>query len=739
MWIKGLAAIQFSGFISGAPLRAYRFDVAVQEFTTITGPNGSSFKPYSKARSVFDQVLISGRVDDPVTGTLGAEVYSLGPDGTVTLFADINPGSDPSFFDLDETFATLSTPEYIVANAWPAAGEPWVLEADGTDTALAAFFSGISTLKDTRYQGTFEDRVLMIGEIDSSFSGSLITVDLAAGEYRVLNRFDRSVSSVGVNNVFTVEDRLFAQIGTWEYGRELWELVDDVWRLQGDVSQGSGSSSPSYAFTQDGIHYFTAVNDQVGRELYELTENGLSLAFDFAPGRNGTVPFRTFPLDGEIYMMAGFDETLWKMDTSGTITALNGFGDNEDQPWPSALVDFGNETTRTRLGGTGAIYAVEDGVASLIDVPLPNLELVGFVGGTLYAMTPWFEDLRLFALSTDRTWVEVLNVPYEQPGGVVASRINDLYQTDLPGPRDVWFGDDSAETVIAGPDGAVIYGRGGDDELTGGASADILFSGEGANLLTSDGGNDVIMLSGSTYHTSRYVAFNASSETQVGTQVRINLEGLVRIETVTDGGEGADIVQLSDKGDAFFLHDAFSGFHHSIALTKDYEGNESTARFANIEEIRGMGGDDIVDLTSPDYSLSGVVMSIDGGDGNDVIWGSDANESISGGNGNDTLFGGTGSDTLTGGAGEDVFEFTRTSTNTSVTDFDPSENDALRFYNAGGAVFDASSVSLTDRGIVVSYTDIASGAIHDLSIDLAPSAAEFNATRQEILEALEIL
>ena len=94
---------------------------------------------------------------------------------------------------------------------------------------------------------------------------------------------------------------------------------------------------------------------------------------------------------------------------------------------------------------------------------------------------------------------------------------------------------------------------------------------------------------------------------------------------------------------------------------------------------------------------------------------------------------------LTGGAGADVFEFTRTSTSTSVTDFDIAEGDALRFYNAGGAEFDASSVALTDRGILISYTDTASGTVHDISIDLATSVAEFTAMQPEVLDALEII
>ena len=81
-----------------------------------------------------------------------------------------------------------------------------------------------------------------------------------------------------------------------------------------------------------------------------------------------------------------------------------------------------------------------------------------------------------------------------------------------------------------------------------------------------------------------------------------------------DGSADVDIVRLSTNGDAFFLHDSFSGFHSSLTLATDtHTGAQSTQRVLNVETINGLGGDDIIDLTSPDYSLAGQVITIDGG------------------------------------------------------------------------------------------------------------------------------
>lgn len=284
-----------------------------------------------------------------------------------------------------------------------------------------------------------------------------------------------------------------------------------------------------------------------------------------------------------------------------------------------------------------------------------------------------------------------------------------------------------------------LAGNGSAQRMQGGAGDDNLDGGGGADLLLGQAGHDTITLGGATLHTAGYVAHNVSSDSQTGTGVRISLEGLVQIEAVTDGGSEIDSIELSGESDAFFLHDAFSGFHGSLTLSADYAGNDSAARFRNIEEIHGLGGDDIIDLTSPDYTLAGVTISIFGGQGNDVIWGSDADETINGGTGNDTLFGGTGADTLEGGAGADTFEFTRTSTDTNVLDFDPSQGDMLRFYNTGGAEFDPSSIALTQSGITINYVDTATAQTHVLDIDLAVSADDFNLQLADIEDAVDII
>jgi uncharacterized delta-60 repeat protein len=76
-------------------------------------------------------------------------------------------------------------------------------------------------------------------------------------------------------------------------------------------------------------------------------------------------------------------------------------------------------------------------------------------------------------------------------------------------------------------------------------------------------------------------------------------------------------------------------------------GRFNTALFSRIE-ISGLAGDDRIDA-----SALSIPVTIDAGDGDDVVLGGSAADGISGGNGRDTLFGGQGNDTLTGDNGND--------------------------------------------------------------------------------------
>ena len=297
---------------------------------------------------------------------------------------------------------------------------------------------------------------------------------------------------------------------------------------------------------------------------------------------------------------------------------------------------------------------------------------------------------------------------------------------------------DGDDTVYAGDGGSWIFAGEGNDKVVGGAGNDYIVTdyryieGSGTDLVESGAGNDTIILDGNGTYSSAFTALNISSSIQTGTEERIKLAGKTRFEDVMDGGGDVDTVELTEASDAFFLHDSFSGFHSSLTLSNDYNGNSGTARIKNIENINSGDGDDIIDLTSPDYSLAGQNITVDGGEGDDTLWGSDANETLKGGNGDDVFFGGAGINELIGGSGADEFQFTKTSSNDTIADFNISDGDTLKFFNTGGAQFDRDSIALSSAGDELS---IAYGSDADdvLTISLTNAGLQLNDLTTDVL------
>ena len=212
-------------------------------------------------------------------------------------------------------------------------------------------------------------------------------------------------------------------------------------------------------------------------------------------------------------------------------------------------------------------------------------------------------------------------------------------------------------------------------------------------MVQAEAGNDTITLQSSGTWSSSYRAWN------VETNDRQALDGKTKYSTVIDAGDDADTLILSDSstGDAFFLHDSYSGLHNSLTAVDDGLGRTTVARALNLETIKAGEGNDIIDLTSPTFDMGGIALTLEGEAGNDTLWAAEGNDTLNGGAGNDVLFGGEGNDALIGGTGADVFEFVSSTNTQTYTIGDYSSDDKLKFYLASGqSELDQSNISNGD-------------------------------------------
>ncbi len=136
---------------------------------------------------------------------------------------------------------------------------------------------------------------------------------------------------------------------------------------------------------------------------------------------------------------------------------------------------------------------------------------------------------------------------------------------------------------------------------------------------------------------------NIGSPGHVGTGQTVALTGKNRSFDVFDGGVGTDTLIGTSGDDAIALDDQLSLFPGAPG-----------ARLAGIESIQVGEGNDTVDLTSSIYAYGDVTL--DGGNGDDVLWANAGNDVLLGGAGNDNLYGGVGSDQLIGNDGNDTLD-----------------------------------------------------------------------------------
>ncbi len=182
-----------------------------------------------------------------------------------------------------------------------------------------------------------------------------------------------------------------------------------------------------------------------------------------------------------------------------------------------------------------------------------------------------------------------------------------------------------------------LNGGTGDDSLSGGDGPDLISGGDGNDKLDGDVGDD------------RLVG-DRGTDTLTGGDgddalVWNNGDG----SDVMNGDAGADAVEINGAATA---GDIFTAVPNAgrVLFTRTNLVPFTVDFAAEALAVNGGGGGDQLPV-SP--GLPGLLVTADGGSGNDLLSGADEADSFVGGAGNDTLTGGRGSDLLDGQDGDD--------------------------------------------------------------------------------------
>jgi Ca2+-binding RTX toxin-like protein len=110
---------------------------------------------------------------------------------------------------------------------------------------------------------------------------------------------------------------------------------------------------------------------------------------------------------------------------------------------------------------------------------------------------------------------------------------------------------------------------------------------------------------------------------------------------ILGGTPGDDTVTVTGAGPSVQV----SGLSAHVSVSGGIAGSDRLT-------INALGGNDVVDASG--LAASAMLLTLDGGDGDDILIGGDGNDALLGGAGDDVLIGGPGIDTLDGGDGDDI-------------------------------------------------------------------------------------
>ena len=239
---------------------------------------------------------------------------------------------------------------------------------------------------------------------------------------------------------------------------------------------------------------------------------------------------------------------------------------------------------------------------------------------------------------------------------------------------DSLLGGDGNDQITAGRGNDTVIGGHGNDQSSLGAGNDLFIwnQGDGSDTVFGDGGFDTMVFNGAALSENIVISANGDGATlsrDLG-NITMDVNSVERIDVTPLGG--ADTVTINDltgtgvKKVAVDLGLAGAGDGQVDAVTVNGTARNDHIDVTTTGSVVTVSG--LPEQVTVDHAESGDLLTISGGAGKDTIDasalpagaasltldGGDGNDILIGGHGADTLLGGAGNDTVTGGAGSDV-------------------------------------------------------------------------------------
>lgn len=249
---------------------------------------------------------------------------------------------------------------------------------------------------------------------------------------------------------------------------------------------------------------------------------------------------------------------------------------------------------------------------------------------------------------------------------------------------DTLLGSNGADTLIGGDNNDTIDGNQGDDLALLGAGADTFQwdPGDGSDTIEGQSEIDTLVFNGSNASESFDVSANGgrvrvtrnlgSVVLDLNDMEKLNINALGGADTFigndlagTDANEVNVFLAVAGLSDGQADSVFFNGTNgaDTIVVNGNAAGVSVLGMFATVNvfgadstqdrlTVNLLSNDDVLDAAG--LSATGILLTANGGDGDDALTGGDGDDVLLGGNHDDILIGGPGLDVLDGGLGDNI-------------------------------------------------------------------------------------
>jgi Ca2+-binding RTX toxin-like protein len=371
--------------------------------------------------------------------------------------------------------------------------------------------------------------------------------------------------------------------------------------------------------------------------------------FDLLFGGNGNDTLSGGDADDQIFGQSGTDRMIWN---PGDDTDLNEGGGGLD----TVEVNGGNGTEQLTTTANGARVRFDRVYPAPFSIDLGTSEnlVVNMNGG---------DD----SFSASGNLAALIKLTVDGGAG-----------------NDTILGSNGADTLLGGDGTDFIDGNQGDDLAFLGVGNDTFQWGPGDGNDTVEGqdGSDTMLFNGANLGENMEVSANggrARFTRNVG-NILMDLNDVESILVKTLGGadnlvvddlSGTDLTNVradlaANGGDDNALDNVIvNGTNADDVVTASGAGpNAQVAGLAALVSVsgaspvddrltvNGLAGADVIDASG--VATGSILLTVDGGDGDDVLVGGSGDDTLLGGEGDDVLIGGPGNDVLDGGPGDNI-------------------------------------------------------------------------------------